>query len=126
MAFDEEWANDYMRRLNASMFGQSYGGPFVRGPSPQYVIYDEVPQFQRVYMGAPDDTAAPRYVEPGLSAVYRCTCGCAEVTHQLPGGHCLMPCCADEPCTVKKPDPWLEMVAEITGLTEKDEYDYDD
>jgi hypothetical protein len=86
-----------------------------KGFTPSWVQYDDGP-FQRFYLGSEGDTAPPRYVEPGLANVYRCTCCCSEVTHQLPGGHCLMPSCKDEPCTVKTPDPWLEQVADITGL----------
>lgn len=109
MTFNQDWADDYARRLNAS-FG-------FRGPTPDWVSYDDGP-FQRIYMGAPDDTAAPRYVEAKLSNVFRCTCCCSEVTHQLPGGHCLMPSCADEPCTLRTPDPWREQVKDITGLVD--------
>jgi hypothetical protein len=97
----------------------------MEGFRPGRIILDEFHYWERtgrLYMGTPGDTDPPRYVEPGLANVYRCTCGCAEITHQLPGGHCLMPCCKDEPCTVKKPDPWLGMVADITGLRDPESW----
>lgn len=60
----------------------------------------EVPGVSGIYLGADDDTDAPRYIEVGLTMIYRCSCCCSEATHQLPGGHCLMPSCRDEPCTL--------------------------
>lgn len=103
MALDDEWARDYQRRLNESMFG-------FRGPSADYVIYDEAFTWnqQGPYEGA---FGTRSWGPPRLARVYRCRCDHAESEHDdkgvchLPGGFTGI---CD--CGPRTPDPLVEMI----------------
>lgn len=84
MTFNQDWADDYQRRLNEKLFGAS-DTSFFRGPSPDYVIYDEA--FGNI--GHPgkyrDAYGNPRYGPPRLARVFRCACGASEADHDDEG-----------------------------------------
>lgn len=81
MALDDEWARDYQRRLNESLFG----APRYNGASADYTIFDEA--FGNI--GHPgkyrDAYGNPRYGPPSLARIYRCVCGASEADHDDEG-----------------------------------------
>ena len=74
--FDDEWADDFQRRMNERLFG---------GWSPEYVIYDEA--FGNIGHPGKYRTAfgTPSYGPPKLRNVFRCECGASEADHDDDG-----------------------------------------
>lgn len=110
MALDDEWARDYQRRLNESMFG--FAPPPYNGMRADYTIYDEAfTFFDREQQGPYQGTFGRSWGPPSLARVYRCRCDHPESEHDdsgvchRPGGFAGI---CD--CGPRTPDPLWEMI----------------
>jgi hypothetical protein len=107
VTFDDDWADDFQRRLNERMFG---GFTY----SEDQVIYDEWERWNRAQQQrGPYKTAfgTSTWGPPHLIRVYRCKCGHNEADHDdtglchRPGGFAGI---CD--CGPRTPDPLVEMI----------------
>lgn len=109
MALDDEWARDYQRRLNESLFG----APRYQGVSADYTIYDEAFSYFNFQQQGPYEGAfgTRSWGPPRLARVFRCACDHPESEHDdsgvchRPGGFAGL--CA---CGPRTPDPLVEMI----------------